>query len=227
MSRLEVQTVQGKHNFKFHLSYVSMVFHKELHGTVKNGITFVVVGFLNSDQHSHSWINEHWESMKQWFCVIKGLSTGHTLVPGSTQYNLPGKQWLSERAKQITGPTPPHLALFRQGIHAGVCRFLGLRRAGVLGGGPHRSLLLKLGLFQRVDHQLHDCLMDAQCPHQVRVLEEYLVVHQISATPHPLVLDTVRFCMLREAHQHMFLITIMRLPVSQPKYQQDLSVFWK
>ena len=168
--------------------------------------------------------------MKQWFCVIKGLSTGHALVPGSTQYNLPGKQWLSQQARQITGascPTPPHLALFRQGIHAGVCRFLGLWRAGVLGGSPHRSLLLKLGLFQRVDHQLHDCLVDAQCPHQVRVLEEYLVVHQISATPHPLVLHAVCFCMLREAHQNMFLITIMRLSVSELKYQQDLSVFWK
>lgn len=46
------------------------------------------------------------------------------------------------------------------------------------------------------------------------MLEEYLVVHQVSATPHPPVLDTVRFCMLREAHQNMFLITIMRLSVS-------------
>ena len=88
--------------------------------------------------------------MKQWFCVIKGLSTGHALVPGSTQYNLPGKQWLSQQARQITGasrPTPPHLALFRQGIHAGVCRFLGLWRAGVLGGGPPQKPAAEAGPF--------------------------------------------------------------------------------
>ncbi len=33
------------------------------------------------------------------------------------------------------------------------------------------------GLVQSVDHQLHDGLVDTQCAHQVRVLEEHLVVH--------------------------------------------------
>ena len=46
-SLLKAQTVQGKHNFRFHLSYIAMVFHKGLHSTVKNGITFVV-GLVSS-----------------------------------------------------------------------------------------------------------------------------------------------------------------------------------
>lgn len=33
---------------------------------------------------------------------------------------------------------------------------------------------------ENVHHDLHDCLMHAQCPHQVRVLVENFVVHDVS-----------------------------------------------
>lgn len=36
-----------------------------------------------------------------------------------------------------------------------------------------------LGFVEGAHHQLHDCLMDAQTAHQVRVLEEHLVVSQV------------------------------------------------
>ena len=56
--------------------------------------------------------------------------------------------------------------------------------APLLGGeeldhGTVGGLLLLLGLVQSVDHQLHHCLMDTQSPHQIRVLEKHLVVHQL------------------------------------------------
>ena len=55
-----------------------------------------------------------------------------------------------------------------------------------LAGGDLDTAESDLGLVpsQHVDHDLHDRLVHAQHPHQVRVLVEHLVVHDVTGNTH-------------------------------------------